>query len=320
MADNDTRTTVTTTAAGNTPRQIEKNLTVPTLHKLAWGAPAEIQMSLHELYAYAEKRADDAIKWYMRQKGKKALGSRALRLSAIILTTLGGLAPIIVSLGWLSTATGRLDRSGAFHFTDALVGQLGYLLLAIAGACILLDKFFGFSSGWMRYITTGMSIQKSLSQFRLDWAMMVAQLGGKNPTPDQVQLMITRLREFVALVDSEVEMETKAWITEFQNNLADLDRSVKEQTAAQRPGAVDVTVTNGMEATEGFAVALDGMTVATVRGTKYQIGSVPPGPHKVSITGMVKGKSLDASELVVVPPGDIGKATLAFPIETGQTT
>jgi hypothetical protein len=65
-------------------------------------------------------------------------------------------------------------------------------------------------------------------------------------------------------------------------------------------------------------LSLDGMTVRTVRGTKYQIGYVPPGPHKVAVMGIIEGKALDASELVNVTPGVIAKVTLAFPVEEAQ--
>jgi hypothetical protein len=73
-----------------------------------------------------------------------------------------------------------------------------------------------------------------------------------------------------------------------------------------------------MDTKDGFTVSLDGMVVRTVRGTKYQIGYVPPGPHKISVTGAIDEKSLDASELVNVLAGVITKVTLALPVEEAQ--
>jgi hypothetical protein len=60
------------------------------------------------------------------------------------------------------------------------------------------------------------------------------------------------------------------------------------------------------------------MEVRTVRGTKYQIGYVPLGPHKVAVAGVTKGEELDASELVNVLPGEVAKATLALPVKEAQ--
>ena len=69
----------------------------------------------------------------------------------------------------------------------------------------------------------------------------------------------------------------------------------------------------------GFDVALDGMNVrANVRGTKYQVGYVSPGPHKVEVSARVGGQTLEASELVNIAPGEIAKATLALPVKKAQ--
>lgn len=277
------------------------------LEDLSWKNAQDTEASIQKAYAYAEQRAQQAVDWYLRNKGWKAFWSRWLRISAILLTTLGGLAPIMGSTGWLTEG-----YAGA-------VRMLGYVFLALAAACVGLDRFFGFSSGWMRYIMTALGLEKSLSEFRMEWAMIVAKLGGASPTPEQVQSMLQRVKEFVAYVDGTVEDETRDWVSEFKTSIADVERTAKEVGAAVRPGAIDVTVTNGMDAEGGFDVALDGMNVrANVRGTKYQVGYVPPGPHKVEVTARVGARTLEASELVNVAPGEIAKATLALPTETAQ--
>lgn len=299
---------------GEQPRQ--QDIVVTKFERLQWHTPEESEGSINELYRYAEANAQNAIGWYLYNKKSKSWWSRRLRLFSIFLATLGGLAPVVLSIGWLSFDTGEQQQWGSS--AAAIVGQLGYLWLALAAGCIAIDKFFGFSSGWMRYMKTAQSLMNSLSEFRLDWAMMVSQLGEKSPTNDQVQLMIQKLKEFILAVDALVEQETLAWIAEFQTSLSEIERTVKTQEEASKPGAIDVTVTNGMEAEHGFTVLLDGMNVATVRGTKHQIGYVPPGPHRIYVSGEVKGKKLDASELVNVPSGVIAKVTLALPVEEAQ--
>jgi len=270
---------------------------------LTWATSAEVQESIKHLYLYAERVAHESIDWYGRHKRRLAWKSRLLRLLAIIFTAVGGLTPIIGSLGWAQ------DRN---------IGQLGYLFLGLAGACVGLDRFFGFSSGWIRYITTKMAIERALSDFRFEWAMMVAKMGANDPTPDQVQLMVQRVKEFSSAINTHVDQETQAWVSEFKTNIAEIEKTAKDQAEATRPGAIEITVTNGMDTEGGFTVTLDGMEVRTVRGTKYQIGYVPPGPHKVAVAGMIKGEELDASELVNVLPGEVAKATLALPVKEAQ--
>lgn len=224
---------------------------------------------------------------------------------------MGGLTPIISSLGLQTAIT-------ANGFPGLNAGQLGYLFLGLAASCVGVDKFFGFSSGWMRYITTMMALERALSSFRFEWAMLVAKLREKAPTPDQVQLMIQRIKEFLAAIDTEVDQETQSWVSEFKTNLAEIEKTAKTQAETLRPGAIDISVTNGMETEDGFTVAIDGMEVKRVRGTRYQIGYVSPGPHKIAVSGSIQGAQLDASELVNVTPGAVVSVTVALPVEVAQ--
>jgi SMODS and SLOG-associating 2TM effector domain 2 len=297
-------------------RQAPKDIAAISFEALKWDTPQDRQVSIQNLYRYAEQHAQQSIDWYLGSKSSKSRWSRWLRLSAIALTTLGGLAPVILSFGWLDRDLGA--GQGWSGSATAIIGQLGYLWLALAAACVATDRFFGFSSGWMRYIKTAQVLMKGLAEFRLDWAMLVAKQGGASPTDEQLQLMIQRIKEFVITVHGQVEQETLTWIAEFQTSLAEIEKTVRTQEEVSRPGAIDITVTNGMDAEEGFQVALDGMVVAHVRGTRHQIGYVAPGHHKIWVTGVIKGKKLDASELVNVPPGAIAKATLALPVEEAQ--
>jgi hypothetical protein len=289
------------------------NIDVPVLkvENLTWNDPAEIQRSIVEIYQYAEATAHASIAWYGKKKRAKASMSQLLRGLAIIFTAVGGLMPIIRALRPYTAESP--PTLGTLDF-----GQLGYLFLGFAAACVAFDRFFGFSSGWMRYITSKMTLERMLSEFRMDWAMMVAKLGNNAPTTDQVQLMIQRLKEFLVAINTHVEQETQTWVSEFKTNLAEIEKTAATQRDSARPGAIDITVTNGMETEDGFTVMLDGMEVKTIRGTKYQIGYVPPGPHKIAVSGRIKGESLDASELANVAPGEIAKVTLALPVKEAQ--
>jgi hypothetical protein len=289
------------------------NIDVPELkvENLAWNDAGAVQRSIVEIYQYAEATANESIAWYGRKKRGKASMSQLLRGLAILCTTIGGLMPIIRALRPYTA-----ESSQTFFGLD--VGQLGYFFLGLAAACVAFDRFFGFSSGWMRYITSKMTLERMLSEFRMDWAMMVAKLGKNAPTTDQVQLMIQRLKEFLVAINTHVEQETQTWVSEFKTNLAEIEKTATAQRESARPGAIDITVTNGMETEDGFTVTLDGMEVKTIHGTKYQIGYVPPGPHKIAVAGKINGESLDASELANVAPGEIAKVTLALPVKEAQ--
>src|SRR5690242_5668700 len=108
----------------------------------------ESNIFLSDLYSYARQSAIDAIDWYMHRKWWMGLIARTLRSSAILLTTIGGIIPLLVAGELLGT-----------HNDSYKWSQLGYVSLLLAAGCILFDKFFGFSSGWMRYVTTALKLQ-----------------------------------------------------------------------------------------------------------------------------------------------------------------
>jgi hypothetical protein len=211
--------------SGAMPRRkaYSENIEVAHLEALSWKTDADVEASINALYRYAEARADESIRWYWKAKRTNALWSRLLRVGAIGFAALGGLAPIVSSLDWFGQSSSHL------------IGQVGYISLGIAAACVGFDKFFGFSSGWMRYVLTAMIQQEALSAFRLDWAVLSAQLGKQTLSIDEVKPMIQRVKDFVQQIDQSVEQETKAWMTEFQTNLSDIDRITGKSDQLRSP-------------------------------------------------------------------------------------
>src|SRR5438067_1848615 len=137
------------------------------LSNLSWKDP-DVESSLAELRRYVESEAQRQISWYDGKKTRKAQVSMVLRFVAILLFVLGGLVPIIKA-----TLLPEVIAKLPFDF-----GQAGYLLIGVAAGCVGLDRYFGYSTGWIRYITTAMAIEKSLESYRMEWARNIAKLRG----------------------------------------------------------------------------------------------------------------------------------------------
>jgi len=149
------------------------------------------------------------------------------------------------------------------------------------------DRAFGYSSGWARYVLTATTIRKSLEEFRMDWTALSAK-SGASPSPDQLAAFIARAKDFIVGVQAMVLQETKDWVTEFQNSVAQLDKEIgarldalksqiekaaQTQAPTAQPGSIELTVPNA-EKTEGFAfdVLMEGsegkVTEEKITGTK----------------------------------------------------
>jgi hypothetical protein len=140
-------------------------------------------------------------------------------------------------------------------------------------------------------------------------------VGGRvgETSPTQAQQLLQRIKDYISFIDGQVEKETQAWIADFQSNIAEIEKTAKTLGEAARPGAIDITVSNGKDADDGITISLDGLILEKVFGAKYQIGYAPPGPHKIAVSAKFAGVTVETSELISVSAGAIAKVTLTLP-------
>jgi hypothetical protein len=175
------------------------------------------EAALALLYRHAEARAIDAVDWYLEDKRGKRAWSRGLRVVTILLVIAGGLQPV-------------LDAAGPGRGEPAW----GYVLLALAAACIGFDRFFGLSSGWMRTMTTAQALRRRLELLQYDWAVECAKAATRTVDGKQVLTRVGLLRAFADDAAVLMQQETSEWVTEFQSNLGQLE------TTAGRPSLAGV--------------------------------------------------------------------------------
>jgi hypothetical protein len=135
----------------------------PESSSLTWDG-TDLTASLGKLRSYVANEATKAIEWSFTSKASKGLWSRLLRFLAIALSTTAGILPIAISL-----------LKGKYPALQHLeTGLVVSLLLGAAAGVLGLDHFFGFSSGWVRYVLTATAIQGALEEFRMDWQLLNA--------------------------------------------------------------------------------------------------------------------------------------------------
>lgn len=274
-----------------------------------WQAPdwsQDIAGSLSGLHDYAERQAQREIDWYRRNIARARRNSRWLRLWAIVFTALGGLVPMLTAMALLEPLARWLNLPSGVQ-----LDQLGYLFLAIAGSFALVDRFFGCSTAWMRYVSTMISQEKLREQYRLDWARLERQLRIESNS-EHVEALIALSRDFLVQMKEHTERETQAWISEFQANLSQLERDLRAQMEASRPGAVDVRIADGNLATEPIQIAIDQLVVESVTSSSGSIGSVAPGLHKVSASTRRGSATFIASQIVTVQPAAVVRVELSL--------
>jgi hypothetical protein len=190
------------------PKDIE-----PVAHDSEVWSAENSRAQLNKLHDQAVAQTRAAIAWYLDNKRWPARISRTCRFVGVGLLVLGGLCPV------LKSAFPAFKFFGVLPLSDA-----GYLLLALSGAAILIDKLGNFSAAWMRYITTHLQLNGMLEEFEFEWQIASAAYDLKAGDKDVIPL-ITMLRDFSSKVSAVVNQETQQWLSEFRATLAVLEKA-----------------------------------------------------------------------------------------------
>jgi hypothetical protein len=249
--------------------------------------------------------ADKAISWYLEKKVPKKLGAQALRLAAIVAATVAGILLII---------SGVSSKDGVPLVAPAWAS----VALALAAAFVAVDKFFGFSTAWMRFLTTEFQIRQALHAFEMSWQIVRCGWKDGRPTDEQVIAALEQCRAFLVEVDGLLKSELDAWVQEFKAALKEIDESVKARTEAAKAqaqgtktGGANVTVENGDTCADGWTLVVDGGGAERrFRGKTAALGNLAPGVRKVDAAGTIGGKEVRASQAFVVTGGAIADVTL----------
>ena len=291
----------------------------------------DVVASLRAVRKSAEEEGQKAIDWYWRKKPWKSNPSQAIQFSALVLTAAAGILPVIVQV-WKNV---RPDSLRGFDS-----GPLAALCVGVAASLIGLDKAFGYSSGWTRYVLTATNMTKLLHEFRMDWVAIIAASKDPPTAEDQAKL-IQRARDFVSVIQGMVLQETKDWAIEFQSNMAQMEKDLKtqldalkaqveqsakekesaakEKETAAKPGSIELTLTNA-DKTDGFnfVVSLEGtagkFTDSVSNAKVWTRINTPPGQYKLAVEAKAKGSPIATSMILDVKPGEISKPSLTLPV------
>jgi hypothetical protein len=208
------------TPAPPTSRDLES----AELSSIDWSSPRE---GIVEARRRITRKGRDAEAWYRDRIRRKRSGAYGLRLVAWGLGTLAALWPVL-------TPVLKWDRLQPL--TAAFV--LG------AGAAVWLDSFFGFSSGWMRYMTALQDLQDQREQFELAWMDIAQKLdaGTDAERNDARATALTALKTYLLEVNKIVRSETQVWVGEFRSALSERSNaggSLSNVPPARAPSPVE---------------------------------------------------------------------------------
>jgi hypothetical protein len=267
--------------------------------ELAWEPDARTA-SLERLAAHVTAEGKAAIRWYVANKRPKRVLARLLRGLALLFVLLAAIIPLLAEIG---------PDVGGYRISPAWAS----MSLVLAAGCVGFDRFFGFSSAWMRFISTELRISQVLRAFELDWESR--RVGWEDQTPDATATLaaLQACKDCLVAVDTLVLDETERWVQEFSAAIEEIDKSARTTPPLEaRRAALNLTVTNGDEASETWELVLDGGAPERHRGRTAARAGIVPGTHRVLVRGVVDGSQRSAERAFTAAPCEVIELELAL--------
>lgn len=264
----------------------------------------ELEKGLKELQTYAVAFGEGHRGYYQRNAHFKRSWAKALRVTAILSGAVGGLLPIL----------SQITKGGSFYIDPAWAT----VAITIAITAIGFDRFFGFSSAWMRFVTTEIKIESKTEQLRIQLENEKFSWQGKPPTFDTAKATLAIIVAYLNEVSEIVKDETNTWMVEFQNVLQKFNEEMNVKAESSKLGGIRVTVENGEKCNEGLVVHLEGQQPISFHGSSYSFNNLYPKIYRVSVTGTITEtkegetvkQSLQDETLANVGPGAVVDVTL----------
>lgn len=165
--------------------------------------------------AYSRAMAETAYEWYRIEKNRKGQRARLIRAGAIVFMGVSGVIPIL-SVIFTDNSTALISPAWAS------------VALAIAGTLILFDRFFGFSTGWMRYINAMLAIRSAVSEFDLEVARLRNGLGEQVDETEATKAIAQCGTALVRKVNEIIQGESGKWNNEFSSAISKMDEQLKK--------------------------------------------------------------------------------------------
>lgn len=184
---------------------------------LAWNDLKDktIDESLSIIYSRINKKSREMCSWYWRSIKSKKRSSLIARSFAVFFLIIGTVLPILSAV--LETAEAKLALT-----------QLGLAMLVIAGLLTAVDKIFGWSGGWMRYIQTVTSMENLIKVYQMEWDKYIISTTKPLEKEDVISLLNLSsglMNELIKLLSEE----TNKWVVEFNASISLLESTIKAQ-------------------------------------------------------------------------------------------
>ncbi len=170
------------------------------------GDYAENMSAKENALQYVKDFIEESLNWYQSHRSAKKFWSKGLRFGTIMFMSAGTLISLL--------PTALIENVHRLALERSLPG----IFVALAGLCMTLDKAYGHTSGWKRYVETFMLLQREKDELHF----LRCEKGSTMPE-DQ---FIAECKAIMLRVRGIISKEVVSWANElsFQQRLQDANR------------------------------------------------------------------------------------------------
>jgi len=172
--------------------------------------PAQAGKKLNQLYQESLCTAEKTIQWYLRYRKKKGNTAKFIRFTSILLLVASTLIPLFTA--W-------------YEKTELL--YLGYILASMGGGLLLIDRYYGYSTSWIRFVLTGKDLEQLKRAFVKNYQLSCIRHSPMSR--DGFAAVIGVILLFEQAFSETVKVETAQWAREFEQNMKDLIAALQAQ-------------------------------------------------------------------------------------------
>jgi hypothetical protein len=169
---------------------------------LSW-QDKELAQSLDSLFYAIDDLAKAEVDFYYKRRKDWAKMSGLCRFFTWLFGSIGVLTPLAGSLQVLSPTPDS---------------NLGYLFLAVAGACLAANSLFNWTEGHIRYLKTQLAIENLMTRHRVSWCRNQATFKGD---VDGVDRSFDLIADYATALHEAIMSESGEWgeaiLTELKN-------------------------------------------------------------------------------------------------------
>jgi ABC-type multidrug transport system fused ATPase/permease subunit len=264
---------------------------------------------LKQIYDALVDKAERAMEWYESRQQSKKKGALSCCVSAVVLGAVTAIIPSVIAFLPEHVSLGPFQ-----NFAVVRLNPIATIAGVVAATLILMDKFYGYSSSWMRFVTTYQEIQTNLEDFRINWRKQILKLNANQPpTDEQIIAVYDFLGSFLKSVNDSIKNETQGWVNEFKGALAEIDKTVELQktaaaalTTTMAKGTIELSLEDSGELDENkWTVQLDNRKEEEKVGQRSAvITQLEPGIYRVRIAASRNAHVVAAEHSVIVKAGE----------------